>query len=98
MGAQAAIGCPSSHRVPGHGDAPGTAGDAAQMAKCHSSVPGCWAGQGRTRREQLALGAGGGEAMAQVTEAVKQVELANSSLFCLQAALCAWLNALLVLL
>lgn len=29
----------------GHGDSPSTAGDAAQMAKCHSSVPGCWAGQ-----------------------------------------------------
>lgn len=55
-------------------------------------------GRAGTRREQLALGAGGGEAMAQVTEAVKQVELANSSLFCLQAALCPWLNALLVLL
>lgn len=51
-------------------------------ARCHSSVSSCWAGPAGKRREQLALG---GEAMAQVTEAVKQEELAHFSLFCLQA-------------
>lgn len=56
------------------------------MGQCLSSGPA--AGQGQPERDgnSWRSAEGGGEAPAQVAEAVKQVESANSSLLCLRAA------------